>query len=137
MSEYSKLDENSGREGSNKDGISPCSRATRRHFSSSKTVPLSLSEPLNAAPLAEENGIGERRNDPGDPFYVFRDDLCRKLELVDEALAIFLRVVHQTVSLFVFRPHHHQYSSGDVIALDESCVAHSYITLCPGKGHFR
>jgi hypothetical protein len=32
-----------------------------------------------------------------DPFYVFRDDLYRQLERVDEALAEYLRVVHQTV----------------------------------------
>jgi hypothetical protein len=32
-----------------------------------------------------------------DPFYVFREDLYRQLERVDEALAEYLRVVHQTV----------------------------------------
>lgn len=43
-----------------------------------------------------------------DPFYVFREDLYRQLELVDEALVEYLRVVHQTVrcikkkAIFVF-----------------------------------
>ena len=32
-----------------------------------------------------------------DPFYVFREDLYRKLDLVDDGLAEFLRLVHQTV----------------------------------------
>jgi hypothetical protein len=42
-----------------------------------------LSEPLN------------KQDD--DPFYVFREDLYRQLELVDEALVEYLRIVHQTV----------------------------------------
>lgn len=32
-----------------------------------------------------------------DPFYVFREDLYRKLDIVDEGLAEYLRIVHQTV----------------------------------------
>ena len=32
-----------------------------------------------------------------DPFYVFREDLYRKLDLVDDGLAEYLRLVHQTV----------------------------------------
>ena len=45
-----------------------------------------LSEPLTAAAASE------------DPFYVFREDLYRKLEHVDESLAEYLRIIHQTVS---------------------------------------
>lgn len=33
-----------------------------------------------------------------DPFYVFREDLYRKLDLVEENLTEYLRIVHQTVS---------------------------------------
>uniref|UniRef100_A0A7S3P3R1 t-SNARE coiled-coil homology domain-containing protein n=1 Tax=Amphora coffeiformis TaxID=265554 RepID=A0A7S3P3R1_9STRA len=44
-----------------------------------------LAEPLTANGQASE-----------DPFYVFREDLYRKLEHVDESLAEFLRIVHQT-----------------------------------------
>jgi hypothetical protein len=48
----------------------------------------SLSEPLTL------NGTGEHVSDP---FYVFREDLYRQLERVDETLTEYLRVVHQTV----------------------------------------
>jgi hypothetical protein len=48
-----------------------------------------LSEPLTA------NGA---HPDSEDPYYVFREDLYRKLDLVDESLAEYLRIVHQTVS---------------------------------------
>jgi hypothetical protein len=47
----------------------------------------SLSEPLTNGDLSS------------DPFYVFREDLCRQLERVDETLTEFLRIVHQTVRL--------------------------------------
>lgn len=46
-----------------------------------------LSEPLTSTD--EESS---------DPFYVFRQDLRRKIELVDESLAELLRIVYQTVS---------------------------------------
>jgi len=49
-----------------------------------------LSEPLAS------NGDEETGGDSGDPFYVFRGDLYRKLEQVDESLAEYLRIVHQT-----------------------------------------
>ena len=49
----------------------------------------SLQEPLTADSQAA---------DVSDPFYVFREDLYRKLESVDESLAEYLRIVHQTVS---------------------------------------
>jgi len=58
----------------------------------------SLEEPLTAA---DGNGASS------DPFYVFREDLYRKLELVDESLAEYLRIVHQTVSRFVIDRVHH------------------------------
>lgn len=34
-----------------------------------------------------------------DPFYVFREDLYRKLDLVEDGLTEYLRIVHQTVRL--------------------------------------
>lgn len=71
------------------DDADPTSSSSLPTFSSSsKRQDSSLSEPLNSA----ENGATD------DPFYVFREDLYRKLELVDESLAEYLRVVHQTVS---------------------------------------
>lgn len=54
---------------------------------------LALSEPLTQG--------NETNSDGNDPYYVFQVDLSRKLELVDEALAEFLRLVYQTV-----RPRH-------------------------------
>lgn len=48
--------------------------------------------------LAEPLTAGLHVNE--DPFYVFREDLYRKLEIVDESLAEYLRIIHQTVSLF-------------------------------------
>jgi len=49
-----------------------------------------LKEPLTSKDL-ESGSIYE-----DDPFYVFREDLYRKLDLVDEALQDYLRVVHHT-----------------------------------------
>jgi len=48
----------------------------------------SLEEPLTDTSEHDESS---------DPFYVFREDLYRKLESVDESLAEYLRIVHQTV----------------------------------------
>jgi hypothetical protein len=61
--------------------------------SNSKTQPPILNKELSE-PLTNGRNSNEEE---GDPFYVFRDDLYRKLELVDESLAEYLRVVHQTV----------------------------------------
>ena len=51
----------------------------------------SLSEPMLNASSGHSTGE--------DPFYVFREDLYRKLEQVDEGLADYLRIIHQTVRL--------------------------------------
>lgn len=70
-------------EASEGDGIlrRPLSRLASR-------TPSQLSEPLTAnTPATDE---------PQDPFFIFREDLYRKLELVDEALAEYLRIVHHT-----------------------------------------
>jgi hypothetical protein len=113
-SQYSTLDENgtgkgkriirsASDEGDDQDDnfSRASSRVSLPSFSRQKksSLPASMSEPLNASGSAEveENGRNSKDYDPGDPFYVFREDLYRKLELVDEALAEFLRVVHQTV----------------------------------------
>ena len=75
----------------------------------------SLSEPLTAMSKSDSNsnknnnGSNQNVEDTtttthqlpqlsADPFYVFRDDLYRQLSRVDETLAEYLRVVHQTVS---------------------------------------
>jgi hypothetical protein len=70
----------------------------------------SLSEPLTAISVSSTNNYGPNNAAnahqlpqlSADPFYVFRDDLYRQLSRVDETLAEYLRVVHQTVSGFSF-----------------------------------
>ena len=69
----------------------------------------SLSEPLTTISKINNNsnnGVNRFMDDntthqlpqlSADPFYVFRDDLYRQLSRVDETLAEYLRVVHQTV----------------------------------------
>jgi hypothetical protein len=80
------------RNGDEHDGESSSSlRPTRSTSAAHASSSDALSEPLNA------NG-DEEAGENADPFYVFRADLFRKLELVDESLAEYLRVVHQTVS---------------------------------------
>jgi hypothetical protein len=97
---YAPLSDNSDRgqghiiqvpNGDEHDGESSSSLRLIRSTSASHRQASALSEPLTA------NGDEEAGDDP-DPFYVFRADLYRKLELVDESLAEYLRVVHQTVS---------------------------------------
>ena len=67
-----------------------------------------LSEPLTATSVTSvpvDEGLG---SDAGDPYFVFRADLKRKLERVDECLAEYLRVINETVCrkkciIFCFR----------------------------------
>jgi hypothetical protein len=61
----------------------------RSTFSRKSQLPTELSEPLTS-------GDGNGAN-VDDPFYVFRSDLYRKLDSLDESLAEYLRIVHQTV----------------------------------------
>jgi hypothetical protein len=63
----------------------------RSGMSRKSQLPIELSEPLT-------NGGSNGGKDQDDPFYVFRSDLYRKLQSVDDSLAEFLRIVHQTVS---------------------------------------
>jgi hypothetical protein len=61
---------------------------------SSSLQPKELSEPLNY-PLHENDiEVGIK-----DPFFVFREDLRHRLDLVDQALVEYLRLVHQSVRL--------------------------------------
>jgi hypothetical protein len=71
---------------------------------SMRSVPFSLSSRntlKNNPDLNEPLNNGTSRGED-DPFYVFREDLYRKLDLVDEGLTEYLRLVHQTVRCFVF-----------------------------------
>jgi hypothetical protein len=65
----------------------------RRSSTAGMDSKSSLSQPLAL------NGDEEAGDNSADPFYVFRADLYRKLEQVDESLAEYLRIVHQTVRI--------------------------------------
>ena len=89
--QYSQLDEESG-----DDSLSLTIDDPHGETSSLRTttrVNPELSEPLTSS--SSKNDLDDSENDP---FYVFREDLYRKLELVDEGLSRYLRIVHQTVS---------------------------------------
>ena len=66
------------------------SSASGASFLRQQRPPDDLAEPLTGD---LEEGVAE------DPFFVFRGDLVAKLDLVDQGLAEFLRVVHQTVGV--------------------------------------
>lgn len=53
-----------------------------------------LQEPLTTSNNNNNAGVGD-----DDPFYVFREDLYRKLDLVDDGLSEYLSLVHQTVRI--------------------------------------
>ncbi len=77
------------------EGSDSISVATSKRKFGRKRINSELSEPLTSAGTSivdEELG-----SNGGDPYFVFRKDLQRKLELVDESLADFLRIVHETV----------------------------------------
>ena len=84
--------------------VSRVSKSASRKYQGHKRINSDLSEPLTAhssfishdEELAFGGGI-----DSGDPFLVFRADLMKKLESVDEGLAEYLRVAHETVSTVV------------------------------------
>ena len=76
------------------------SKSANRKYQGHKRINSDLSEPLTAHSSFishdEELAFGGSV-DSGDPFLVFRADLMKKLESVDEGLAEYLRVVHETV----------------------------------------
>ena len=75
--------------------------SSRRKFGR-KSINSELSEPLTSGGVTTSSLLDEELggfvNGGGDPYFVFRKDLQQKLELVDESLADFLRIVHETVS---------------------------------------
>jgi hypothetical protein len=71
---------------SSNDHMSIRSKISTRSFRTVSVGNPELKEPLT----------GASHNDD-DPFYVFREDLYRKLDLVDDGLAEYLRVIHHTV----------------------------------------
>lgn len=84
--------EESSEDTSQLDGVSVAS--SKRRFGR-KRINAELSEPLTSVGSIVDEELGS--SVAGDPYFVFRKDLQRKLELVDETLADFLRIVHETV----------------------------------------
>jgi hypothetical protein len=82
---YAPLDDNSEKARARRAALLMDEEGAPR-FHEADDTRASLAEPLTA------NGQGSE-----DPFFVFRKDLYRKLEQVDEGLAEYLRIVHQTV----------------------------------------
>jgi hypothetical protein len=64
-----------------------------------RTIHSELEEPLNDVELGGPSSYNNNSPLDDDPFYVLRNDLYRKLELVDEGLAEFIRIVYQTVCI--------------------------------------
>eukprot|EP00529_Nitzschia_sp_RCC80_P041707 CAMPEP_0113475054 /NCGR_PEP_ID=MMETSP0014_2-20120614/18916_1 /TAXON_ID=2857 /ORGANISM="Nitzschia sp." /LENGTH=285 /DNA_ID=CAMNT_0000367949 /DNA_START=268 /DNA_END=1122 /DNA_ORIENTATION=- /assembly_acc=CAM_ASM_000159 len=61
--------------------------SSRRRFRDKQSINSELSEPLTSL----DGGGGD-----GDPYFVFRADLKKKLDMLDEQLAEYLRIVHET-----------------------------------------
>jgi hypothetical protein len=79
------------------DDLPPSSSASSLRLVSSSSSSLrrtnknnTLSEPLTSH-AGDDGGTNE------DPYYVFREDLYRKLDILEESLAEYLRIIHQTV----------------------------------------
>ena len=95
MKKYSTVSDNSETDASSRRDDNVSVASSHRRFRGHKRISSELSEPLTSANTSiVDESLG---GDPGDPYYVFRSDLQRKLELVDEGLAEFLRIVHETV----------------------------------------
>ena len=87
-----------------KSALSKKSRKSRRRVDNDElSVPLhALSEGDGDEHDVESGTVkGAAVSLEDDPFYVFREDLTRKLCLVDEGLKRYLNVIHDTVSFVV------------------------------------
>ena len=85
--------EESGNGGSSSVSVASSKRRFGGGGRGRKSFSSELSEPLTAN---RSSVVDEELGDPGDPYFMFRQDLQKKLELVDESLTEFLRVVHET-----------------------------------------
>lgn len=70
--------------------------SSHRRFAAHKRINSELSEPLTTASSIVDESLG---GNSADPYFVFRSDLQKKLESLDEFLADYLRIVHETVRL--------------------------------------
>ncbi|KAL3911257.1 MAG: hypothetical protein SGILL_007351 [Bacillariaceae sp.] len=88
MKRYSTVSDNSDTDVSNLDSVSVASSTQHRRFKGNKRISSELSEPLTTASSVIDESLG---SEAGDPYFMFRADLQKKLELVDESLTDFLR----------------------------------------------
>ena len=65
--------------------------SSHRRFRGNKKINAALSEPLTGEAFDDES--------TSDPYFVFRSDLQHQLEVMDEHLAEYLRIVHETVRI--------------------------------------
>ena len=70
--------------------------SSHRRFAAHKRINSELSEPLTTASSIVDESLG---GNSADPYFVFRSDLQKKLESLDDFLADYLRIVHETVRL--------------------------------------
>lgn len=92
---YAPLDESRGRSNGNASGIPVVIHHEDEDDNHARTPGGGGTS--NRQALSEPLTNGDQAHISSDPFYVFREDLYRQLERVDESLAEYLRVVHQTV----------------------------------------
>ena len=96
MKRYSTVSDSSDTSSRMKDSDSVSLASSHRRFSAKKRINSELSEPLTGGGDDEFGGAS------GDPYFVFRSDLQNKLEVVDDFLTEFLRIVHETVRTVVY-----------------------------------
>mmetsp|Transcript_21821 Transcript_21821/g.35125 ORF Transcript_21821/g.35125 Transcript_21821/m.35125 type:complete len:308 (+) Transcript_21821:95-1018(+) len=97
MKKYSTISDNS--ESATDGGNDSASVASSHHrrFKGHKRISSELSEPLTSASTSVvDESLGDDSSFSADPYFVFRSDLMKKLELVDESLTEYLRIVHET-----------------------------------------
>ena len=122
-----------------KSALSKKSRKSRRRVDNDE-----LSVPLHALPEGgggdggdygdehdvdvESGGVskGAAVSLEDDPFYVFREDLTRKLCLVDEGLKRFLNVIHDTVSFNINWRRLGQRANRSIVAARSSLLSRMY-----------
>lgn len=94
---YSQVSGDSESNNNNNDSVSVAS--SRRRFRRGGVGNEELSQPLTTDQQSSSIDLESLGTDASDrdPYFVFRRDLQNKLEQVDESLADYLRIVHETV----------------------------------------
>lgn len=91
MKKYSTVSNSSDSTSQMRDCESISLASSRRRLTGSKRFNRELAEPLTGDSFDEEGS--------SDPYFVFRSDLQDQLEVMDELLTEYLRIVHETVRI--------------------------------------